>query len=73
MKTNVDEIMKYVGNPGCEMWKVFENSDDVRRYFTVENMRHMFPCEDQPTQDLLDDMADDVIDECLDGWARSAK
>ncbi len=43
----------------------FENAQDVRDYFTVENMNDMFgsdghTCHDQPE---LDEMAQEVIDE----------
>lgn len=35
----------------------FESDDDVRAYFTVENMRAMFSGECESTQDELDAMA----------------
>ena len=40
----------------------FTNEQEVRDYFTVENMKDMFSGDSAYTQDKLDEMAELVID-----------
>lgn len=39
----------------------FDSSAEVRAYFTVENQRAMFPGDDPDSQEVLDEMAAEVI------------